>query len=923
MLIKEILQLLRAYISPSTEFNGIPIVISNNMKINQLKFYIGNLHHSIYYYLELIPQNFTYDICLGLTFGNLPDSTAPIINDTLQKKLNDVLSLSLFNNASADYEILDTEVKFTKRFKITELETYAETLQQFIKSTLHVFTHSIQVNLTIENNNDGHPTVVLALPDTFEDSIEAYLGQNEVRIASLKTTRIHNKCYIPLTPIFSHSRLTKKYQLLLKPHSNPLLHLSFSNTASFQQYLFGEKWPNLLEVCCDPRERISVQVIKTRYVSAQTTIDIYNDYFLVKGTIEDIPSTTTISSLFFGYDQHILLKSSVIQQEITENIITFTAQFPLAPNVPPASLSTERYPLCIEISDGNHSYTTFLKNNDDSSLNRYKHFPIPPFGDTPFQLQVGYDHIDRPYVKLVEKQSIQIDDIKLEENNITIVSTIEATQDSTPLKEFSYTLCYNCNGIITKADKENIIKHTPHKLVKKSYFDIHKIIENDTQLPFLAVFTSGEHTISVTKFTSSIKEVKLETTGKKPLLFTYKQGILYCAPIGEKNIALRIKKYFFRCLKILRFTTRYFYNPGYWLIGEDGGKRAEDNAFVFFSWLCKNKPSVKAYFVISPDNHQAIANLKKTTNNYVIQDSLKHLFIHCFAEKNLGSHSLIDTLPTFLHSQLNKNKRRFFFLSHGYTALKRTQYSAKSYNSKIRFVSCNSAWEKDIWKPSWGNKYNYLKEIGAARYDRLDTSKEKATTSRTILYCPTWRDWYQAKGLDLCESPAFSSAMALLTHQKLLSILEEFDINLEYYPHPYFQTLLEPLTKAGAFSKRVIMRSNADKPMHEAIIESLICITDFSSIAFDFNYLQKNVIFYQPDFYEYMFFRGSYVQSDIQTFGRHAYTADQAVNHLEDILSSDFLYTTKDTIMSQYLYPFKNVGRYCQRTFDTIKETNI
>ena len=114
-----------------------------------------------------------------------------------------------------------------------------------------------------------------------------------------------------------------------------------------------------------------------------------------------------------------------------------------------------------------------------------------------------------------------------------------------------------------------------------------------------------------------------------------------------------------------------------------------------------------------------------------------------------------------------------------------------------------------------------------------------------------------------------------------------------------------------------------DAEITKELMKAKILITDYSSVAYDFYYLNKPIIFFQFDKEEYMSKVGSYVDLDNELFGKGAYTVDECVKDIIEISDNNFKYDEQTEKKSENLkekflkYTDKD---NCKRVYELITE---
>lgn len=163
----------------------------------------------------------------------------------------------------------------------------------------------------------------------------------------------------------------------------------------------------------------------------------------------------------------------------------------------------------------------------------------------------------------------------------------------------------------------------------------------------------------------------------------------------------------------------------------------------------------------------------------------------------------------------------------------------------------------------WPNK----DEIAQQLKEKLGIPKDK----KTILYAPTWRD-DQHYG-----SGQYKFELAL--DLKLMKERLRDDYVVLLRTHHYISNHID-VSGLGDF---VINLSSYDD-ISEIYLISDICITDYSSVFFDYANLKRPILFYTYDFDKYKNqLRGFYIDMNTEVPGPLLYTSEQVVQAIEDI----------------------------------------
>lgn len=350
-----------------------------------------------------------------------------------------------------------------------------------------------------------------------------------------------------------------------------------------------------------------------------------------------------------------------------------------------------------------------------------------------------------------------------------------------------------------------------------------------------------------------------------------------------------------------------------WLISERGID-ARDNAYYLFKYITENHPEVNAAFAItktSPDRSR-VAALGRIINH----NSMEHYIALLLSNVKISTHIMgytpyIDFFVRADRAGLVKGKK--IFLQHGIIKDNITYLYHNNVNLDL-FV-CSAEPEYNNISQLYGYPEGVVRLLGLCRYDAL-YKHEKPT--RKILVMPTWR--YNLKGAgknEFLKSGYYSRFNSLLTSERLNGILAKYDYELMFYPHIEMQKFIDCFTSG----ERVSIKAFGDCTVQELLINSDVLITDFSSVFFDYAYMEKPMIFYQFDEAEFrqQQYSEGYFDYRRDAFGRVTGDLDSVIDELEAILSRGACIEEKYLDRINKFFTLRD-RHSCERNFKAIKE---
>lgn len=328
---------------------------------------------------------------------------------------------------------------------------------------------------------------------------------------------------------------------------------------------------------------------------------------------------------------------------------------------------------------------------------------------------------------------------------------------------------------------------------------------------------------------------------------------------------------------------------GIWLVGEVTNK-AQDNGYRFFQWLRTERPDRRAYFVIdgdSPDRPRVEA-----LGKVLVRHSRKHILYSLLASRFVASHHaeylFASRMPWF--------KRHCggwrIFLQHGVIATKdiSLNYGRWHMDEPFDIVVVSSPLERQIVIQELDYLPSQVKVTGLARFDTL--LADDVVPQRRLLVMPTWRDWLSHRR-SFEESQFLRKWSDFLTHPELIRIAAANNLSIELVLHPNMQHFSDLLDFPGV----AVHRSGEDI---QALLKSgSILVTDYSSVHWDFSFLERPVLYFQFD--RDFFLRGTTSYVDLTTHfpGDIAYDEDHLVELLKGVVDRDMTMTEAHRLRSR------------------------
>lgn len=338
------------------------------------------------------------------------------------------------------------------------------------------------------------------------------------------------------------------------------------------------------------------------------------------------------------------------------------------------------------------------------------------------------------------------------------------------------------------------------------------------------------------------------------------------------------------------------------LIGGNLGEKYEDNAAVFHQYAVANfADQMKIYWMYDPKFDYI---KKQQITDAVPLGSFRNYILFFRASYSVHGHSIIYDLAPYMDRFIFLNKKTIMLhISHGIECFKRILIQKEDVPllKRCNYFNCASQYEYQIKADEWKIPDEKLIITGMARFDRLPANQPSVSMKRLLLMF-TWREWlFGLTEEEFKKSDYFKATVGLLESKEFQALAAVQKLEVRVILHPFMKKYEDYFRKDGNLS----FFSFDDIVIMEEMKEADMLITDYSSISWDFLYMNKPIIFYTFDQQEFLSNRGSYLDMDEDLFGYKATTQNDVLAYLVEIIES-----------KKYDNPYFNKASYYIDFFD-------
>ena len=373
------------------------------------------------------------------------------------------------------------------------------------------------------------------------------------------------------------------------------------------------------------------------------------------------------------------------------------------------------------------------------------------------------------------------------------------------------------------------------------------------------------------------------------------------------------------------FMTRKFHRKEIWLIS-DRINVAGDNGEAFFRYLAKKRPSdVDFYFVIS-DKSKDYTRIRKI-GKVIPYGSKKCKLYTLLADKIISSQGEDNIVNPFYGMKRylgNLFHYDYVFLQHGIIKDDLSTWLNKSNKNINLFITSAKPEYQSILDYPYMYGKDVIKLTGLPRYDTL---VQDIPCEKKIVFMPTWRAGLAIQMDPVTGmrpyNPAFQNSEyckfynRLINDERIKKALKENGYKGKFCVHT------NNIANASDFCGNEVIEVSADiVDYQKEFRENALLITDYSSVAYDFAYLKKPVIYAQPDkeefFAEQIYDRG-YWDYEQMGFGPVCCDYESTVNVIIEAVRSGCM-LEKEYLNRIESFYFALDQNNCERVYQAIRE---
>lgn len=353
-----------------------------------------------------------------------------------------------------------------------------------------------------------------------------------------------------------------------------------------------------------------------------------------------------------------------------------------------------------------------------------------------------------------------------------------------------------------------------------------------------------------------------------------------------------------------------------WIVSERGTD-ARDNGFCFFSYLRKAHPEINARYIISNDS--ADAPKVRQIGEMIPFLSFRHYLALALSEMKISSHIMGFAPNAYFFTKLERMgliPGIRVFLQHGITKDNIPFFHYD--NTRPDLFVCASEEEQAYVCTEYGHPEGIVRLLGFCRYDGLPLER-KRRLNKMVLVMPTWRQYLEGiTDVGFLQTEYYREWENFISCPELNEALKNNGWKMVFYPHMEVQSHLKTFSTSG---NCVILASFKEYDVQKLLIDADILVTDYSSVFFDFGYMEKPIIYYQfdQDDYRKSHYREGWFSYERDGLGPVVTRRKDAVFRLKTLMAKNAIMEQEYKNRIEHLFGFHD-HENCRRNYEAVWE---
>ena len=295
-----------------------------------------------------------------------------------------------------------------------------------------------------------------------------------------------------------------------------------------------------------------------------------------------------------------------------------------------------------------------------------------------------------------------------------------------------------------------------------------------------------------------------------------------------------------------------------WLFGENLGKTMNNNSYYLWRHIVNRHYEEVNAFYIAEKNKANLSQYNRLTPQekrcFVWRNSIRHIRLFDSADLLFVSLSFRDVQPDRIGPKSYKPylTAPLVYLQHGTLAMKRLDYTSNyADNCLLRFVYYNPTIPERLQSINGFKPYQLFDGIYHPRYCELAKKwiNRQPQEQKSILWFITWREYFGNNN----ETAMFIRKIkTVLKSRRFCDYIYHNNYDLTICLHRFFTNKQVKVIREAVGDLNVRIVYAQDEDVMELLVNHDLLITDYSSVGFDFTFLGKPVILFQPDLEEYL-----------------------------------------------------------------------